>query len=90
MTFIDHRTTSAYHPLANGMAERSVQTINRALAKIAGLKTDSWDALLPYTILGSNTSVQTYTVFSTYHLLHAVRATLPSIIATPTSWTYRT
>jgi hypothetical protein len=42
-----------------------VQTNKRALAKIAGQKTDSWDDNLP------NTRVQTSTGFSTYHLLHS-------------------
>jgi hypothetical protein len=41
-----------------------VQTIKHALAKMVGLKTDSCDDLLPYTVLGYNTSVQTSTGFS--------------------------
>jgi transposase InsO family protein len=47
-SFIDHRTTSAYHPQAYGLSERSVQTIKLALAKMAGVKTDSRDDLLPF------------------------------------------
>jgi transposase InsO family protein len=78
-SFVDHRTTSAYHPQANGLTERAVQTIKRALAKMAYTAPANWDEHLPYVILGYNASVQKSTGFSPYHLLYAVPPSLPNM-----------
>ena len=81
--FIDHRTTSANHPSANGQAERTVQSMKRALEKYAALSVaaeTSWDEYLPYVVLGYRVSVQASLGFSPYELLHGTKALLPSPI----------
>ena len=81
--FIDHRTTSANHPSANGQAERMVQSIKRALNTYAtpsdGQAYD-WDEYLPYIALGYRVSVQASLGFSPYELLHGTKALLPAPI----------
>lgn len=79
-SYIDHRVTSAYHPQANGLAERAVQTAKRSLAKMVAAHPSSWETQLPYVMLGYNASVQNATGFSPYQLLHAVPPTVPSSI----------
>ena len=71
--FIDHRTTSANHPPANGLAERCVQTVKSSLRKYCeGVGAmNRWDEHLPYLALGYNCSKQQSTGFSPYHLLYA-------------------
>jgi transposase InsO family protein len=45
---VDHRATSAYHPQANGLSERIVQVVKRALRKwCLGHPTEEWDVYLP-------------------------------------------
>jgi hypothetical protein len=45
---IDHRLTSAYHPQANGLIERVVQVVKRALRKwCLRHAAEEWDAYLP-------------------------------------------
>ena len=48
--YIDHKTTSCDHPEADGLAERMVQTVKRALRKY-GLQqghNGDWDLQLPW------------------------------------------
>ena len=81
--FIDHRTTSANHPSANGQAERMVQSIKRALSTYAAPsdgKAYDWDEYLPYIALGYRVSVQASLGFSPYELLHGTKALLPAPI----------
>lgn len=40
---IDHRLTTPYHPRANGLAERMVQTASRAIKKLLEGENRSWD-----------------------------------------------
>ena len=80
--FIDHRITSAYHPQANGLAERQVQTFKRGLAKMCDAmgKHSNWDELIPWVALGYRCSVQASTGFSPYHLLFGVHPVVPPAV----------
>jgi len=76
---IDHRTTPPNHPQADGLAERAVQTIKRALKKVCeqSQKPEEWDMTLPWIAFGYNCSVQDSTKFSPYHLLYARAPVVP-------------
>jgi transposase InsO family protein len=80
--FIDHRPTSAYHPQADGAAERIVQTIKKSLTKYAALEGDLtvWETWLPWVGLGYRCSKQASTGFSPYALLYGVEPTLPPAV----------
>ena len=71
--FIDHRTTSANHPQADGLAERCVQTVKRSLKKFceAAGKANTWDRYLPYIAMGYNCSKQASTNASPHQILYA-------------------
>ena len=77
--FIDHRTTSADHPQADGLAERAVQTIKKGLRKLVheSKKVDCWDEQVPWVAMGYNCSVQQATGFSPYHLLYGRQPVVP-------------
>ena len=79
---IDHRTTSAHHPQADGLAERAVGTCKRALRKMVEQKgtVATWADELPWLTLGYNCSPQKSTGFSPYHLLYAHTPTVPPAI----------
>jgi len=78
--FIDHRVTSPNHPQADGLAERAVQTIKRALRKYAvtTAQPETWDACLPWIVLGYNCSAQASTKMSPYFLMFARHPLIPS------------
>ena len=80
--FIEHRHTSAYHPQGNGLAERMVQTIKRALTKMIENGADplDWDVHVAYIALAYRVTPQAATTLSPYHMLYAQVPTLPSAI----------
>jgi hypothetical protein len=80
--FIDHRTTSAYHPQGNGQAERAVQSIKNALRKLCESRgTQSrWTEHLPWLMLGYRCSKHASTGFSPYELLFGVAPIIPPAV----------
>ena len=81
---IDHRVTSPNHPQANGLAERCVQSIKRALRKCCearGGERTAWDADLPWIALGYRCSVQAATGFTPYELLYGRKPVIPPAVA---------
>jgi hypothetical protein len=79
---IHHRTTSAGRPQSDGLAERAVQTVKRALAKMAEESKSGrkWDEHLPWILLGYRCSKQESTGLAPYTLLYAQEPTIPPAI----------
>jgi hypothetical protein len=80
--YIDHRRTSAEHPQADGLAERCVQTLKKALKKSLRKDDDvrSWDSLVPWIALGYNCSPQMSTGVAPFLVLYARPPTVPPAI----------
>ena len=81
--FIDHRVTQPNNPKADGLAERAVQTVKKALKKIILDQRHAltWDIeFLPWLSLGYNCSTQQSTGYSPYFLLHGVEPVIPPAI----------
>ena len=78
--FIDHRTTAPNHPQANGLAERSVQTVKKALRKhcLDSMSTTDWDEKLSWIALAYNCSRQQATQCAPLTLLYAREPVFPS------------
>jgi hypothetical protein len=76
---IDHRRTSRDHPQADGLAERMVQTVKKALRKIC-LTTNKadWDLALPYLAMGYRMSKHaSLAYFSPYFLFFGRHSLFP-------------
>jgi transposase InsO family protein len=54
---IDHRLTTPYHPRANGIAERTVQTATSTIKKLLDGAQPDWDASVPFVQFSMNTKV---------------------------------
>ena len=76
---VDHRFTKPHHPQADGLTERAVQTVKRALKKALAnpLSGSEWDDHLPFIQLAYNCSTQSSLGFSPYQILYAVEPTVP-------------
>jgi transposase InsO family protein len=79
---IDHHATSAYHPRANGLSERVVGIVKRALRKwCLGHAAEEWDVYLLWVAMGYNFSAQASLAgFSPYHLLFGREPVVPAAI----------
>ena len=76
---ITHRLSSREHPQSDGLAERMVQTMKRALRKClldGGGK--EWDELLPYIAMGYRMSKQKAVGYSPYFLMFGRDPIFPS------------
>ncbi|SAL96875.1 hypothetical protein [Absidia glauca] len=56
-TRINHRVISAYHPRANGAAERTVQTVKATLEKQIDGESRDWDLFVPTVQLAINAKI---------------------------------
>jgi len=81
-SFIDHRTTSPNHPQANGLAERAVQTMKKALAKYVAQhkQLGDWDWKLHRVAMGYRCSKQAATGLSPYEILFGTQPIIPPAI----------
>ena len=67
---ITHRLASREHPQSDGLAERMVQTMKRALRKcLCDGGGEEWDELLPYIAMGYRMSKQKSVGYSPYFLM---------------------
>lgn len=66
-----------YHPQSNGLVERCIQTIKRALSRMTGSKPHTWDKMLSWVLLAYRNSQQKSTGFSPHFLLFGRDAMLP-------------
>lgn len=79
---MDHRTTSAKHPVSNGLTERCVQTMKNALAKYtaANASVADWDKYCAWLSLGYNCSPQQSTKLPPYQVLYGRVPSIPSAV----------
>ena len=54
---VDHRLVTPYHPRANGIAERTVQTATTAIKKLLDGAHGEWDIAVPFVQFAINTKV---------------------------------
>jgi transposase InsO family protein len=78
---VDHRVASPHHPQTDGLAERAVGTLKRALRKLCeDSQQHDWDMHLAWVALGYNASPQQSTGFPPYLLLYARVPTVPPAV----------
>lgn len=77
----NHRTTTAYHPQANGQVERLNHTLADMLSMYVSSDHTDWDETLPFVTFAYNTSRQESTGRTPFFLLHGREAALPTDIA---------
>ncbi len=70
---IIRRTTSSYNPRANGLCEKSNQTLVRMLIKHAEENPENWPEILNIVLLAYRTSVHSSTNYTPYHLMFGRR-----------------
>ena len=73
----DHRTTTPYHPQANGFVERLNHTLADMLSMYINSSPTNWDEILPYVTFAYNSSRQESTGRSPFFLMYGREARLP-------------
>ena len=85
---IHHVTTSAYHPQANGQAERQVRSILQYLRKFLDNKSNQWVDLLPTFDFAYNTTVHSSTDKTPFFAAYFRNPILNTTIVNPNSTVY--
>lgn len=73
--------TTAFRPQSDGLAERTMRTIQAMLSKFVSKNQKDWDKYLPILVLAYNASVQESTGFSPSLLMFGREITLPIDLA---------
>jgi transposase InsO family protein len=73
----DHRTTTAYHPQANGQVERLNHTLADMLLMYVSADHKDWDVAIPFIRFAYNSSCQETTGKSPFFLMHDRHPVLP-------------
>ncbi|KZR97474.1 Uncharacterized protein APZ42_007630, partial [Daphnia magna] len=66
----NHKTTSSYHPQANGAVERMNHTLAAMLSMYVSTDQRDWDETLQYVCFAYNTARQESTGYSPFFLLY--------------------
>lgn len=74
--------TTAYHPEANGVVERSHQTMMNYLSHYINKDQTDWDEWIDYALMAYRTTPHSVTGYSPYYLTHGREARLPTEIIT--------
>jgi len=74
---IERRFAPEYHPEANGVVERLMDTIRPMIAQFTSEAQNDWDLQIPSLSLAYNTSVHQTTRFTPFFLVHGREAFLP-------------
>ncbi|KAL5493673.1 hypothetical protein EMCRGX_G014883 [Ephydatia muelleri] len=69
--------TTPYHPQANGLDERFIQTLQNMIVKFVQDKKEIWDEYLDTCVYAYNTSVHESTNFSPFEVMFGRKAILP-------------
>ena len=73
---IDNCMTTAYHPQANGKAERTNQELKQYLRKYANHQQDNWPELVPLAKYAYNTTKTQGTDFTLYQVVYCKTPTI--------------
>jgi hypothetical protein len=76
---IDHRVTSASHPQANGLSERTVKTLKTCISRYVDStgNPEEWDMFLPWIVMGYRVTPQESTKVCPFTMLYGVSPVVP-------------
>ncbi|RDX67115.1 Pro-Pol polyprotein, partial [Mucuna pruriens] len=85
---IKHHNSTPYHPKMNGAVEAANKNIKKIVQKMVVTYRD-WHDMLPYTLHGYRTSIQTSIGATPYSLVYGTKAILPVEVEIPSLRLYQ-
>lgn len=79
---IQRINTTAYHPQANGVVERSHRTLMGFLSHFVNKDHNDWDEWIEFALMTYRATPHSVTKYSPYYLIHGREARLPTEIIT--------